>query len=161
MARGVARVVAVVALPVIGRMFADDIDYRHPRASGIVKIRQGIRQSRSQVQQRRRRFVGHTCIAIGSARDHAFEQAEYAAHACDPIDSRDELHLGSARVHETDFDPAMHQGVQQAFSAIHHHSIAMQREGEGAGCYSRMPENETGSAIITRQTITDTSISIS
>jgi hypothetical protein len=62
-------------------MFADDVDDARARLLRVVQVGQAIGQARAQVQQRRRRALGHAVVAVGRAGDHTLEQAEHATHA--------------------------------------------------------------------------------
>ena len=62
-------------LDVITRVFTDDIDYARTRLFGIVQIRESVAESRTEMQQRRRRFARHAVITIGCTGDHTFKQA--------------------------------------------------------------------------------------
>src|SRR5262249_49670830 len=53
------------------------------------------------------------------ARNHAFEQAENAAHPRSAIESRYEMHLGGARIGKAHIGAASEQRLHQAFGSIH------------------------------------------
>ena len=103
----------------IGRVIADDVDQRGHRLVGVVQIGEAVAQPRPEMQQGRRRLVGHAPVAVGGAGDDALEQPEHTADTLDPVQGRDEMHLGGAGVGEADFDAAGHQGPRQTFSAVH------------------------------------------
>ena len=69
-----------IELLVVGGMVADDVDDRAVRATGVVQVRQPIRHSRSQVQQRGRGLAGDPGVAVGSTGGHAFEQTQHRPH---------------------------------------------------------------------------------
>ncbi len=45
------------------------------------------------MKQRGGGLAGHARVTVGGTRRHALEQAEHAAHAVDPVESSDEMHL--------------------------------------------------------------------
>ncbi|MNO01147.1 hypothetical protein D3C81_2212170 [compost metagenome] len=70
------------------------------------------------MQQRRGRFAFDPGIAIRRASHHAFEQAQYAAHARDTVEGGNEVHFAGAGVGKTGVDTAVEQGLHQAFGAV-------------------------------------------
>jgi hypothetical protein len=108
-----------VVLDVIKRVLAHDIDDARARLLGVVQVGGGIGETGAEMQQGRGRLVGHTVVAVGRAAAHAFEQAEHAAHALDPVERTDEMHLRGAGIGEADFDAALHQGPNQTFRSVH------------------------------------------
>jgi len=103
----------------IGRVVADDVEHRCPGAPGVVHVRERVRHARPAMQQRRRRLVGHTGIAVGRARHHALEQAEHAAHLGLAVERRDEMHLGGAGIGEADIHAVDEQRVAEAVGTVH------------------------------------------
>ena len=71
------------------------------------------------MEERRCRLVAHPVIAVCGAGHDALEQAEHAAHAVDPVERGDKMHLRRARVGKTHLDPAADQRAHQAFRAVH------------------------------------------
>jgi hypothetical protein len=71
------------------------------------------------MQECRRRISSHPRIAVGSASDDAFEEAQHAAHAIDPVECRDEMHFRGSRIRKTDIDAATDQGTYQTFRTVH------------------------------------------
>jgi hypothetical protein len=63
-------------------------------------------------------YAGLT-VTIGGAGHDAFKQAEDAAHAVDPVERGDKMHLRRARVGKAHLDPAADQRAHQAFRAVH------------------------------------------
>ena len=108
-----------VVAPVIGRMVADDVDHRRRRLVGVVDVGEPVGHAGAEMQQGRRRVVGHPVIAVGRAGDHPLEEAEHAAHAVDPVERRDKMHLRGAGIGKAHIDAAADQGAHQAFRAIH------------------------------------------
>jgi hypothetical protein len=100
-------------------MLADDVDDARARFLRVVQVGQAIGQARPEVQQRGRRAIGHAIEAIGGAGDHAFEQAEHAAHARHLVERGDEVHLRGTGVRDTKVDAAVDQGADQALGAVH------------------------------------------
>ena len=98
---------------VITGMVADHIDHRCIGAAGVVHVGHGIGHARPGVQQGRRRFAGHAGIAVGRAADHAFEQAQHAAHRRLAVKRGHKVHLGGAGVGETDVDVIGQKRVAQ------------------------------------------------
>jgi hypothetical protein len=84
-----------------------------------VQIGKAVGEPGPEVQQRRCRSALHAEIAVRGTRHHAFEQAEHAAHAFDPVKGSDKMHLGGAGVGEADVNAARNQGPQQTFRTIH------------------------------------------
>ena len=102
-----------IQMTVPGGVLADDVHDRRVRPPGIVEIREGIAHPRTEVQERRGRHVAHAPVAVRRAGHDALEQGEHAAHALHPVECGDELHLGGARIGETDFDTAREQRPQK------------------------------------------------
>ena len=100
-------------------MIADDVDHGRRGAFRVVDIGKAVRETGTQVQERRCRFVRHARIAIGRAGDDTLEHAEHAAHARLAIKRRDEMHLRCAGIGETHIDAASQQRVAQGIGAIH------------------------------------------
>src|SRR5215510_9896995 len=71
------------------------------------------------MEERRRRPVEHTPVAIRGARHHPLEEGEHAAHALDFIERGDEVHLRRPRIGEADIHPTANQRAHQAFCTIH------------------------------------------
>ena len=61
-------------MQMIRRMLANQVDDRYLRPAGVVQIREAVRQAGAKVKQSACWFPSHAGIAIGSARDHAFER---------------------------------------------------------------------------------------
>jgi hypothetical protein len=72
---------------------ADDVDDGCVGPTGVVEVGQAVAEARPEVQQRRGRFVGHAAVAVGGARDDAFEERKYAPHLGNVIECGDEVHL--------------------------------------------------------------------
>jgi len=89
------------------------------RLAGVVQIRETVPETRAEMQQRRRRLVGHACVSIGRARRNALEERENAMHFRDVIEGRDEVHLRRARVREAGIHSTVHEGSDQGLCAIH------------------------------------------
>ena len=108
-----------IVLQVVAGMIAHQIDDRRAGAPGVVQVGQPVGQPRPEVQQGCRRLVGHPRIAIRRAGDHAFEQAEHAAHPRLAVERCDEMHFGGAGVGEAGIDAAGQQGVAECVGAVH------------------------------------------
>src|SRR6185312_455286 len=78
-----------------------------------------VGETGAEMQQRGRRLALHAEIAVSRPGYHTLEQAEHAAHALDPVERRDEMHLGSTRIGETNVNPACHQRSDQTFRTVH------------------------------------------
>ncbi len=100
-------------------MIADDVDHRLPRLLGVMDVGDGIAEAWTQMQQCGCWLFGHARVAICCTRRDAFEQAQHAAHAIDPIERRHEMHFRRAGVGEGDIDAAADHRPHEAFSAIH------------------------------------------
>ena len=100
-------------------MLADDVDDAGMGFLGVVQIGKSVGKAGSEVQQRRCRCALHAEIAVGRARHHAFEQAEHATHALDPVQRGDKMHLRGAWIGETDVNAARDQGPHQTFRTVH------------------------------------------
>jgi hypothetical protein len=103
----------------IDGMLADNVDDAGIRLLGVVQIGKAVGEPGSEMQQRGRRRAFHAEIAVGSARHHALEQPEHAAHAFDPVKGGDEVHLRGAGIGEADINAARHQGPHQTFRTVH------------------------------------------
>ncbi len=84
-----------------------------------MQVREAVAEAGAQVEQRRRRLVGHAPVAVGGAGDHALEQAQHAADALDAVEGGHEVHLGGAGVREAHVDPARHQRPRQTLRPVH------------------------------------------
>ena len=100
-------------------MLADDVDDAGIRLLGVVQIGKAVGEAGSEVQQRRCRRALHAEIAVGGTRHHALEQAEHAAHALDPVQGGDKMHLRGAGIGEADVNAARDQGPHQTFRTVH------------------------------------------
>ena len=108
-----------VVAGVVRGVVADDVDDRRPGPSRVVQVGQPVAQSRSEVQQRRRRASSHPAVPVGRARGHALEEAEHAAHGGHVVEGGDEVHLRGAGVGEADVDAGVDQGREQGAGAVH------------------------------------------
>src|SRR4051794_4230991 len=70
------------------------------------------------MHQGARRALSHAPVAVGRAGDHALEEREHAAHALDPVERRDEVHLGGAGVGEAGVHAAGEQRADELFGAV-------------------------------------------
>ena len=113
-----------IVVAVIGRVIAHDVDQRGRGLHGVVDVRQPVGEAGAEMEQRRRRLLGHARIAVGSAGRHALEQREHAAHAVDAVERGDEMHLRGAGVGEADIHAAADQRPHQTFRAVHLFSFA-------------------------------------
>ena len=100
-------------------MLADDVDDAGMRLLGVVQIGKAVGEAGSEMQQGRGRRALHAEIAVGRTGHHALEQAEHAAHALDPVQRGDEMHLRGAWIGEADVDAARDQGPHQTFRTVH------------------------------------------
>ena len=100
-------------------MLADDVDDAGMRLLGVVQIGKAVGEAGPEMQQRRGRRALHAEIAVGGAGHHALEQAEHAAHALDPIQRGDEMHLRGAGIGKADVNAARDQGPHQTFRTVH------------------------------------------
>ena len=64
-----------------------------------------------EMQQCRRRLSAHSRVAVGGTGDDTLEQTEYTAHALDPVECGDKMHLRGAGIGEAHIDPAPHQST--------------------------------------------------
>jgi hypothetical protein len=71
------------------------------------------------MQKGRGGLIRHARVAVGRTRRNALEQPEHAPHASDPVESRNEVHLRSARVGEADLHSRVGQRLDQAFRTVH------------------------------------------
>ena len=108
---------------VVMRMVADDIDHRRIRAAGVVQIGDAVGQARSEMQQGRRGFAGHSADAVGGAGADAFEQGEHRFHARHAVERLHQMHFGSAGIGDAEFDAAIGQGFDQGLGAVHGESL--------------------------------------
>ena len=104
---------------VVARMLADDVDDARLRLPRVVQVGQAIGQPGPEVQQCCGGLAGHAVVAVRGAGDHAFEQAQLAAHALHLVQRCDEGHLGRAGIGEADLDLAGNQRANQAFGSDH------------------------------------------
>ena len=120
-----------VVLDVIERVLAHDVDDAGARLLGVVQVGRRIGEAGTEMQQGRGGLVGHAVVAVGRAAAHAFEQAEHAAHALDPVERAHEVHLRGAGIGEADFDAALHQGPNQTFRSVHRRPRPQIRDRQG------------------------------
>ena len=108
-----------VVLVVVGGVVADDVDDRYVGAAGVVQVGDAVAEPGTEVQQRRRRPVGHAGVAVGGAGDDALEQPEHGPHLGDVVERGDEVHLRGARVREADVDARVDERADQGLGAVH------------------------------------------
>ena len=108
-----------VVAPVIGRMVADDVDHRRRGLVGVVDVGEPVGHARARDAARSPPVVGHPGIAVGGPGDHPLEEAEHAAHAVDPVERGDKMHLRGAGIGKAHIDAAADQRAHQAFRAVH------------------------------------------
>jgi hypothetical protein len=109
---------------VLQPMVTHHVDDARARLAGVVQVGQPVAEARPQVQQRGRGLARHAPVAVGRAGDHAFEQAQHAAHAGYAVERGHEVHLRRAGVGEAQLHAAGGEGVDQGFGAV---------EGGGGG----------------------------
>ena len=100
-------------------MVADDVDDRRRRPARVVQIGEAVGEAGTQVQERRGGLAGDAAIAVGGAGSDALEQAQHAAQARVRIEGADQVHLGSARIGETNLDAAIDQRLRESLRAVH------------------------------------------
>ena len=71
------------------------------------------------MEQRHGRFLGHAPVTVGGAGRDALEQARDRAKAILPIEARDEMDLGRARIGEADLDAGVDQRPNDAVGTVH------------------------------------------
>ncbi len=103
----------------VGGVVADDIDHRRRRLVGVVDVGEPVGHAGTEMQQCRRGCPGHPGIAVGGAGDDPFEQAQHAAHALDPVERRDKMHLRGPGIGKAHIDAAADQSAHQAFRTVH------------------------------------------
>ena len=108
-----------IVFDVVGGMLADDVDDAGIGLLGVVQIGKAVGEPGAEMQQRRGRRALHAEIAVGGPGHHALEQAEHAAHALDPVQCGDEMHLRGAGIGEADVDAARDQCPHQTFRTVH------------------------------------------
>ena len=108
-----------VVLGVVGGVVADDVDDRRGRPPGVVQIGEAVRKPWSEVEQGRRRPLGHAAVAVGHAGHRPLEQPEHRSHPLDAVDRGHEVHLRGPRVRETHLDAGVHQRAQQTLGTVH------------------------------------------
>ena len=106
-------------MDVIQAVLANDIDHTRVAALGVVDVGQAVAQPRAQVQQGRRRALGHAVVAIRRSGDDTLEQPEYASHAGCTVERRDKVHLRCSRVGKADIYVAREQRVDHRFRTVH------------------------------------------
>src|SRR5207253_3253003 len=89
---------------VVGGVVADDVDYGSARPTRVVQVGEPVPEPGPEVQQGRRRTVGHAAVAVGGAGDDTLEQPEHTAHLRHRVERGDEVHLRGARVGEAHVD---------------------------------------------------------
>src|SRR5262249_28479667 len=85
----------------------------------IVDVGKTVDEAGAEMQQRRGWLVAHPVIAVSGAGHDPLEEAQDAAHAVDPVERGDKMHLRRARVGKTHLDPAADQRAPEAFRAVH------------------------------------------
>ena len=108
-----------VVLLVIRGVVSDDVDDRRAGPPGVVKVREPVRQPGTEVEQGRRRLVGHTAVAVGGSGADAFEQRQHGPHLRELVERRDEVHLGRAGIREAHLHAGGHERPEQGLRALH------------------------------------------
>ena len=82
-----------IVAQVISRVLADNVYDRHLRSARVVEIRNTVRQTGAQMQQRARRLFSHPRVAVRGSRHHTFKKAEHATHFRYTVKRADDVHL--------------------------------------------------------------------
>lgn len=108
-----------VVTDVVGRVLTDDVNDARMRLLGVVQVGKAVGEAGTKMQQGRGRRALHAEIAVRGSGHHALEQAEHAAHAGDPVQCGDEMHLRGARIAKADVNTARYQRPHQTFRTVH------------------------------------------
>ncbi len=108
-----------IELPMRESVLTHNVDDWRSRAPRVVEIRQAVGESRSQMQQRRRRDSGHARVAIRRSGRNPFEQAGHGPHPRNPIERSNEVHLRGARIGEAGIDAGGHEAAHERLGAGH------------------------------------------
>ena len=100
-----------IVFTVIGGVIADDVDHRRRGFVGVVDVGEPVGETRAEMQQGRGRLFAHPGIPVRGSGDDPLEQAEHAAHAINPVEGCDKMHLRGAGIGEAHIDPAPHQST--------------------------------------------------
>ena len=106
-------------MTMVGRMVPDDVDHRRTRAACVMQIRYAVAETRTEVQQRRRRDTCHARVSVGGAGDHALEQAEHTTHVRVVIERSDKMHFRGAGIGKTCGHPSVHERLHERFGTVH------------------------------------------
>ncbi len=84
-----------------------------------MQIGQAVGEPRTKMEQGGSRLSGHACIAVGRTGGDVLMEGKHAAHALDPIESRDEVHFGGPGIGKTDGHVTTDEGANEAFRTVH------------------------------------------
>src|SRR5690348_13802532 len=101
------------------RMLTNNVDDRHLRSTGIVKIRDAVGQTWTKMQQRACWLAKHAGVSVRGSRHYPFEQAEHRTHLRHAVERGNNMHFGRAGVRETGVHSSSHERTNQAFCASH------------------------------------------
>ncbi len=85
----------------------------------VVEVRQPVAEARAEVQQRRRRLVGHPRVAVGRAGRDTLEQRQHRAHLGHRVERGDEMHLRRAGVREARGHAGVDERADQGLGSVH------------------------------------------
>src|SRR5262249_1894386 len=109
---------------VVGGVVTNDIDHGYLAFASVVQVGQAVAQTGAEVQQYRRRLVGHARVPVGRTGGDPLEQGGHAGHLRPPVRGCDEVNLGGAGIHEADVDAAADQSPDQGLSSVHAAAIS-------------------------------------
>lgn len=101
-------------------VLANQVDDGHSGSIRVVKVREPIGQSWSQVEQGTSWLLSDASVSISSARYHAFEQSQHGAHPVNAVESCNEMNLGRSGIGKTNLNATSEESANQTFSAIHY-----------------------------------------
>src|SRR5271155_4679870 len=88
-------------------------------ARRVVKIGEPVRQPWPQMKKCGRGLLRHAAITIGRPGHYTLEETKHGPYAFDPVERRDKMHFGCARIAEADLNTRSDKRPQQTFRTIH------------------------------------------
>gem|GEM_PF-4475798 len=141
---------------VVGRVVPDDVHDRCVGAARVVKVRQSVRHTGAQMEQRRGRLSGDPCVAVRGTGHGALEQSEYRTHLRNGIECGDKMHLGRSWIAEAHLDARVDQALDKRLCTVHFDHLFFMKSCE---CFLRfIVSNRTPGACSSIRTVIRTSV---
>ena len=100
-------------------MIANNVDHWCIAPARIVQVGNTIGHAGTEMEQRCRRFSGHSADAVGSTGADTFEQGQYRFHSRYRIQGLNQMHFRGAGVSYTKFYAAVGERIDQCGGAVH------------------------------------------